>query len=73
MIFKGVVDSKIFPKGCYEYRKIFEDGFKRRWAFWNRKGSCRAIRYQYRSICVNGTNSLYLRWWFTRIEYGSKN
>ena len=57
MIFKGLVDIKILPKGCFEYRKNLPD----RWAFWNRSGK-RAIRYQYRSICVNGTNFLYLRW-----------
>ena len=63
MIFKGFVENPLIPTRCFEYRERLPN----RWAFWNRKGS-RAIRYDYRNICVNGTNSLYLSWWFTRMK-----
>ena len=68
MIFKGFVENPLIPTRCFEYRKRLPN----RWAFWNRKGS-RAIRYDYRNICVNGTNSLYLCWWFTRIKNTKNN
>ena len=63
MVFKGFVDLPYLPIRCFEYRERLPN----RLAFWNRKGS-RAIRYDYRNICVNGTNFLFFSWSFTLIQ-----